>query len=287
MMTANIITWNVQGARSPEFLEALRELTNLHDPIILTLFETKIKTKALTLESLTVMIRLLQLKYKICNSREGALVSTMGFRIMGSLILVFQALHLLGLEAKLRKRENKQGWIGSYSHQIGGRVFKRRMLSICYDTSLIIVQFSFPFSRKQTHSKALSHFDSKHPSLPMKEWRLSRRPGIKLQILETNGTVRFSVIYFTGKIPFGKGLREFITNLLEGHSLILLKLELKLRSESDDVLNYLEIFWWKKSQPDAICDGDRNTRYYLLSTVIRRHSNKIVVIKKHNKYLGM
>ncbi|KAJ8429131.1 hypothetical protein Cgig2_016414 [Carnegiea gigantea] len=87
------------------------------------------------------------------------------------------ALYLLGLEAKLRKRENKQGWVGSYSHQIGGCVFKRRMLSICYDTSLIIIQFSFPFSRKQTHSKALSHFDSKHPGLPMKEWRLSRRPG--------------------------------------------------------------------------------------------------------------
>ena len=42
MMTANIVAWNVQGVRSPEFLQALRELTNLHDPKILTLFETKI-----------------------------------------------------------------------------------------------------------------------------------------------------------------------------------------------------------------------------------------------------
>ncbi|KAJ8429129.1 hypothetical protein Cgig2_016418 [Carnegiea gigantea] len=89
---ANIITSNVQGVMSPEFLQALRELTNLHDPKILTLFETKIndvcrtisfrgrvelkykvleegfdffgETKALTLESFTVTIRLLQLKYK-------------------------------------------------------------------------------------------------------------------------------------------------------------------------------------------------------------------------------
>lgn len=127
---------------------------------------------------------------------------------MGSLILVFQALCLLGLEEKLRKRENKQGWIGRYSHQIGGCIFKRRMLSICYNTSLIIVQFSFSFSRKQTHSKALSHFDSKHPGLPMKEWRLSRRPGSStphfiLTWLSCNREV-FGNLFYREKDPLGK-----------------------------------------------------------------------------------
>jgi len=42
MIQANIITWNVQGAGSGDFLRVLKELIRLYDPKVLALFETKI-----------------------------------------------------------------------------------------------------------------------------------------------------------------------------------------------------------------------------------------------------
>ena len=63
--------------------------------------------------------------------------------------------------------------------------------------------------------------------------------------------------------------------LADGSGKHLLKLEVKLRRELDDVLNQIETFWFQKSRMAAIKDGDRNTRYFHLSTVIRRKYNRI------------
>lgn len=41
------------------------------------------------------------------------------------------------------------------------------------------------------------------------------------------------------------------------------------------MLNQLEILWFQKSRVEAIRDGDRNTRYYHTSTVVRRCINRI------------
>ncbi|XP_074318309.1 uncharacterized protein LOC141655112 [Silene latifolia] len=53
------------------------------------------------------------------------------------------------------------------------------------------------------------------------------------------------------------------------------KYELKLKQQLDAVLREEEILWFQKSRMEAICDGDRNTRLFHLSTIIRRKHNRI------------
>lgn len=59
----------------------------------------------------------------------------------------------------------------------------------------------------------------------------------------------------------------------------LIKLEAKLRLELDEILHREETLWYQKSRVDWLCDGDRNTTFFHLSTLIRRWRNNIVSIK--------
>ena len=59
------------------------------------------------------------------------------------------------------------------------------------------------------------------------------------------------------------------------HNKFLIKLEGTLRKDLDEVLNKIETFWFQKSRTEAIRDGDRNTCFYHLSTIIRRKVNRI------------
>lgn len=52
-------------------------------------------------------------------------------------------------------------------------------------------------------------------------------------------------------------------------------LEDKLKLQMEQVLAQEELLWFQKSRQSAIEDGDRNTRYFYLSTVIRRKQNRI------------
>ena len=45
-----------------------------------------------------------------------------------------------------------------------------------------------------------------------------------------------------------------------------IKLEANLRCELDNTLDQIEALWFQKSLMEAIKDGDKNTRYYHLST---------------------
>lgn len=62
----------------------------------------------------------------------------------------------------------------------------------------------------------------------------------------------------------------------------LIKLEGKLRRELDDVLHQEEMIWFQKSRLEAIEDGDRNTRFFHLSTVMRRKYNRIDMLQEHD-----
>ncbi|XP_074299645.1 uncharacterized protein LOC141630789 [Silene latifolia] len=62
----------------------------------------------------------------------------------------------------------------------------------------------------------------------------------------------------------------------------LIKLEAKLRRELDEVLAREELLWYQKSRMDFIRDGDRNTSYFHVSTLIRRWRNRITSLKKEN-----
>ncbi|KAJ1418238.1 Ribonuclease H-like superfamily [Sesbania bispinosa] len=48
-----------------------------------------------------------------------------------------------------------------------------------------------------------------------------------------------------------------------------------LKHEFQSMLDQEEIFWYKKARSDWVRFGDRNTRYYHLSTMIRRRRNKM------------
>jgi len=59
----------------------------------------------------------------------------------------------------------------------------------------------------------------------------------------------------------------------------LLKLEKKLRQELDLTLNQIAVMWRQKARTDQIRDGDRNTKYFHTSTVIRRQFNRINALR--------
>lgn len=50
----------------------------------------------------------------------------------------------------------------------------------------------------------------------------------------------------------------------------------------EEVLNDEEMLWFQKSRLEAIGDGDRNTRYFHLSTIIRRKRNKVEGLMDEN-----
>ncbi|XP_021773265.1 uncharacterized protein LOC110737202 [Chenopodium quinoa] len=59
----------------------------------------------------------------------------------------------------------------------------------------------------------------------------------------------------------------------------LIKLEASLRRQLINVLDQEETIWFRKSRLDAICDGDRNTRFFHVSTIIRRRNNRIETLQ--------
>ncbi|GLT49358.1 hypothetical protein SLA2020_229210 [Shorea laevis] len=63
------------------------------------------------------------------------------------------------------------------------------------------------------------------------------------------------------------------------HSLSLQSLETELLEEYHRVLHAEELFWCQKSRVEWINSGDRNTRFYHASTVIRRARNCITALK--------
>ncbi|XP_073051702.1 uncharacterized protein [Primulina eburnea] len=65
------------------------------------------------------------------------------------------------------------------------------------------------------------------------------------------------------------------------HSLF--KLEAKLRRELDKVLEQEELLWFQKSREEWIVSGDRNTKFYHASTMVKRSRSKIEALKDDNE----
>ncbi|XP_056697578.1 uncharacterized protein [Spinacia oleracea] len=59
----------------------------------------------------------------------------------------------------------------------------------------------------------------------------------------------------------------------------LISREKALRQEMELVLQQEELLWFQKSRLEAIRDGDRNTKFFHLSTVIRRRRNRIEMLQ--------
>ncbi|GKU91977.1 hypothetical protein SLEP1_g5773 [Rubroshorea leprosula] len=69
------------------------------------------------------------------------------------------------------------------------------------------------------------------------------------------------------------------------HSLYLQNLEMELLEEYHKVLHAEELFWCQKSRVEWINSGDRNTRFYHASTVIRRAQNRITALKVNDSWV--
>ena len=59
----------------------------------------------------------------------------------------------------------------------------------------------------------------------------------------------------------------------------MLKMEKKLQQELETILNLEEIFWYKKSREKWITSGDRNTKFYHASTLVRKSRNRIEALR--------
>lgn len=68
---------------------------------------------------------------------------------------------------------------------------------------------------------------------------------------------------------------ELETNQTDG----LLKREDELLKEFEEVLEQEEVIWFQKSREKWIALGERNTKYFHTSTIIRRKRNRIESLK--------
>lgn len=59
-------------------------------------------------------------------------------------------------------------------------------------------------------------------------------------------------------------------------------LEKNLKSELKNVLKEEELYWYQQSRVQWLKDGDKNTKFFHLSTIIRRRENKIERLKVYN-----
>jgi len=73
-----------------------------------------------------------------------------------------------------------------------------------------------------------------------------------------------------------EGIQQHLTTGGPSH---LLKLDRKLRHELDITLDQIATMWFQKARVDQIRDGDRNTRYFHTSTIIRRRFNRVTALR--------
>lgn len=70
-------------------------------------------------------------------------------------------------------------------------------------------------------------------------------------------------------------------------NLSLIKLDAKLRRDLDLVLIQGETLWYQKAHVEWLKDGDRNTAFFHLSTIIRKWKTRIVAINNDaNEWLS-
>ncbi|GLT24835.1 hypothetical protein SLA2020_000040 [Shorea laevis] len=83
-----------------------------------------------------------------------------------------------------------------------------------------------------------------------------------------------------------KGRLEGIQNSVHyANSSFLQNLEAELLQEYHQVLNAEELFWCQKSGIEWIASGDRNTRFYHASTIVRRSRNRISALKVDGEWV--
>ncbi|KAL8142510.1 hypothetical protein V2J09_015542 [Rumex salicifolius] len=63
---------------------------------------------------------------------------------------------------------------------------------------------------------------------------------------------------------------------------VVIYMESMIKEKLETVLNQEQLLWFQKSRVGFLIDGDRNTKFYHLTTVIRRHANRILALQNDN-----
>lgn len=115
--------------------------------------------------------------------------------------------------------------------------------------------------------------DHWNPSLPV----VSNLKGLTHALQHWNTEI-FGNIFNTKRTLLGR--IEGIQKAIDHHcNPFLLRLESTLLAEYYNVLRKEEVFWFQKSRVEWMALGDRNTRFYHLTTINPRKKNKIARLK--------
>lgn len=77
-----------------------------------------------------------------------------------------------------------------------------------------------------------------------------------------------------------QGFQHVVMNMPNN---VLFKLEKRLTKELDEVLKQEELLWFQKSGEEWITSGDRNTKYYHASTIVKRNWSKCDSLKDNDE----
>ncbi|WCJ20597.1 LINE-1 retrotransposable element ORF2 protein [Euphorbia peplus] len=116
-------------------------------------------------------------------------------------------------------------------------------------------------------------------------WANLTSPVLAATVFKSNVTKWNREVFgniFSRKHMILKRLAGVQRAISEGCNDYLILLERSLQNELIDVLRHEELLWFQKSRKQWLTKGDRNTKYFHLSTIIRRKQNKIEVIQLNN-----
>ncbi|KAL8137685.1 hypothetical protein V2J09_003686 [Rumex salicifolius] len=117
------------------------------------------------------------------------------------------------------------------------------------------------------------------PFMPFltKNWRPDLDLSVGLDTLATNLLTWNREIFgniFKRKRPCYSRTVGVQRRLEVAPSMVLIKLERRLRIELSGILEQEQTLWWQKSRAGFLIDNNRNTKFFHTSTVIRRKANK-------------
>ncbi|KAJ8431960.1 hypothetical protein Cgig2_024271 [Carnegiea gigantea] len=245
-----ILVWNSQGASSKSFLCTLKEFIRIYDPKILVLLETKISG---------------QIADAVCNQIGFDSIfkrsDVINLQVISSSA---QDRDLLGVGVMTLEIENMPDLIGVCATYLGGNDLRKlgaRYLSLLLDLPVlrkpeshsVFKQLGYLMPSLRSFSKitgatkylcpALKHFAE-----AVDEWNKMRRNELWARL---------------------EGVQRKLSQQCNNH---LFKLEAELQKGLDEILNKLKCF-------EATKDSDRNTRFYHLSTIVRRRANQIEALQ--------
>ncbi|WCJ29110.1 LINE-1 retrotransposable element ORF2 protein [Euphorbia peplus] len=116
-------------------------------------------------------------------------------------------------------------------------------------------------------------------------WANLTSPVLAATVFKSNVTKWNREVFgniFSRKHMILKRLAGVQRAISEGCNDYLFLLERSLQNELIAVLRQEELLWFQKSRKQWLTEGDRNTKYFHLSTIIRRKQNKIEAIQLNN-----